>query len=644
MDDKYWRLLDPANRRILKVPDSAIVHAAPRTVEIDISTFQLFRSSVAMNITNLVKFLSKVCKTNICSDAMGSLNVNGTNIWFSRIVIKVPVGHAIHEWAKTVFGSVPFNDLTVVNANGSTVYLGEDFLWLWSPNKMRHTSEVRATNRDKCQCASCAVRFNQQFDNFPPRIIDEVVDADVVPSLIPNAEQLPASETKPHELLYLMLTTDVYGQFTHDAKRCPVTFDSGKHPNWLKDADVSTDEVQAAHLDRAQKVSNMLNVSLHDAGEMILKYNAARFGLPINNEALHRCRKRLTESAERAGVDPSAWLPGALDDEEQRVMSRIANTAYFATHFLEHFSQSGSKGGVGPVGGRTHAIDVDLQRSRPRAVPSALLRDAEGQRNPHIATAPIWISDTGFDDSSGKAKHQPPTQLATQSATQPTTQPARSRQRLAHGARRPTDGDGGLWLPPELWELIFGVVADGALTNPTWKAFHVESIAIAQVNKLARATLYRRAAVMIKPAMNAVETFCDLEAAKTEPVDCLYDFLGCCDALRLSTVSMMKMCSTHAMNRLKSNPEDAGRESFRLLHSARKRRAEAMRNYTEVNSRRGNVGRPEGLEITTEHRNALPTVTMARKSRTFRVKLDVNATDAPKSHALLHNLQCELLV
>ena len=287
MDDKYWRVLDPANRRILKVPDSAIVHAAPRTVEIDIATFQLFRSSVAMNITNLVKFLSKVCKTNICSDAMGSLNVNGTNIWFSRIVIKLPTGHAIDEWARSVFGSLPFRDITVDGANGSTIYLGEDFLWLWSPNKMRHTSKVRATNRDKCQCASCAVRFNQQFDNFPPRIIDDVVDADVVPSLIPNAERLPASETKPHELMYLMLTTDVYGQFTHDAKRCPVTFDSGKHPNWLKDADVSTDGVQAAHLDRAQKVSNMLNVSLHDAGEMILKYNAARFGSPMNNEALH---------------------------------------------------------------------------------------------------------------------------------------------------------------------------------------------------------------------------------------------------------------------------------------------------------------------------------------------------------------------
>ena len=27
--------------------------------------------------------------------------------------------------------------------------------------------------------------------------------------------------------MYLLLTTDVYGQFSHDAKRCPITFDAG---------------------------------------------------------------------------------------------------------------------------------------------------------------------------------------------------------------------------------------------------------------------------------------------------------------------------------------------------------------------------------------------------------------------------------
>jgi hypothetical protein len=641
MEEKYWRVLDPANRRVLKVPDSAIVHAAPRTVEIDVATFQLFRSSVTMNVTNLVKFLSKVCKTNICSDAMGSLNVRGANVWFSRIVIKVPTSHEICQWAKWVFGARHFRELIDHDANTSTVLLGAEFLWLWSPNKMRHTAEVRSTNRTRCQCSSCTVRFNQAFDNFPPCIVDDVVDADEVPSLIADTEELSAAETTPAELLYLMLTTDTYGQLTHDAKRCPITFDGGTHPNWLKKAELTRDETQAGHLERAQKVSHMLNVSVFDAGELVLKYNAARSGLPMSNEATHRCRKRLTQAAERIGMDVSVWTPGALVDEEQRVMHRVANTACFATHVLEQFSQRGSEDGVGPLGGRNNAIDVELQRSRPRAVSSALLRDAEGQRSPHFANSPICIAEAG---------PEPPAlpyfdRFSARLLAQPSMQPARRRQRLAHRSNRPASADDGLWLPSELWEVIFGLAADDALTNPVANQFHSETLKLASVNKLARNALYECAEAKLKPAIDAVASFVgydDGSGPASPSVHRVYDFLGCCDELRLSTVSMMQLCMPSTVLWFQDQKHESARQSFRLVHLERKKRAAALQDYAQVSARRGNLGRAEVMQLTTDHRNSLPTVSLARKPRVSRIRLDADPAHAPKTHALLHALEHQL--
>jgi len=632
MDEKFWRMLDPAHHRVLKIPDSAIVHAAPRVVEIDIDTFQLFRSSVAMNVTNLVKFLSKVCKTNICSDAMGSLKVNGTNLWFSRIVVKVPFTHDINDWATKVFGPRSLDDVIVRDGGVGvgTVYLGQDFLWLWSPNKMRHTAEVRTTNRNKCQCASCTVRFNQAFDNFPPCMTDETMDADALPSLIAGAEELAPFETKPHELVYLLLATDVYGQFSHDAKRCPVTFDSGMHPNWIRTTAVATDAFQAANLERVQKVSRMLNVSLFAAGDTILEYHAARRGLSLSNELTHRCHKLLTKSAEAVGVDPSVWSSGDLDDEEQGVMHRIANTPHYATHLLEQY--------------------FDKQRARPRTVPSALLRDAEGQRNPHISTAPVFVTNAGpvVPPVAEKCRDwlapKPSDQPSTQTLTQPPIQPARRRQRLVHSTRCPTIADGGLWLPPELWELVFGTVADHALTNPCSKSFRAETLAIAKVSKLARATLYGRAAVMLTPAIDAVVAFKSMETTTANPTQCVYDFLGCCDALRLSTVSMMNLCSATTVSWLKNPENDAASEWFRLVHMARNNRVEASHNNAQITARRGSLGRAEIMKITTAHRNALPTVSLARNTRVFRVQLDADPVHAPKTHALLHNLEHQLLV
>lgn len=631
MDDKTWRMLDPVHHRVLKIPDSALVHAAPRVVEIDIATFQLFRSSVAMNVTNLVKFLSKVCKTNICSDAMGSLNVNGANLWFSRIVVKLPPDHAINDWAKLVFGARALDEVTLPEANNSrAIYLGQDFLWLWSPNKMRHTAEVRTTNRNKCQCASCAVRFNQAFDNFPPCMIDETMDAGALPSLIPGAEELASSETKPHELVYLLLATDVYGQFSHDAKRCPVTFDSGTHPNWIRTAAMATDAAQAANLERVQKVSHMLNVSLLDAGNTILEYHAARRGLPLSNELTHRCCKLLTKSADAMGVDPGVWASDDLDSEERGIMHRVANTPYFATQYLERY--------------------VDKQPSRPRAVPSALLRDAEGQRNPHISSTPASIVETGSDVPAVAKGYRdwlaptPSAQPSDQPSVQPPVQPARRRRRLAHSTRCPTAGDGGLWLPPELWEVIFGTVADDALTNPCDKSFHTDALQLAEISKLARNTLYNRAAVMLTPAINAVAAFGDIETATTNPTQNVYDFLGCCDSLRLSLVSMMNLCIPTTVQWLKNPENSAASAWFRELHKARSRRVEALQSNARVAARRGNLGRPEIMEITTNHRNSLLTVSLARKPRVFHVQLDADPAHVPKTHALLHNLEHELLV
>lgn len=571
MNEPVWRVFDHAHRRVLKVPDSAIVHAAPRTVIVDIATFQLFRSSVAMNMTNFVKFLSKVCKQNIAADTIGVLNIKGVNVWYSRITIKLPNDHDISEWADRVFGDGAFGDATVEHEDGSIVhYLGQSFLWLWSPNKMRQTSEVRSANRNNCQCANCAVTFNQGFDLFPTSIGDETMDADALPAHIPGAEELPWDELAPKNLVYLLLTTDVYGQSLHDPKRCPVAYDSGAHPNWLERADFDTDEVQAAHVERAQRVAFMLDVSLKTACTHILKRYAARRGLPLSTKVVDGCHRRLRIAAELADEDFHTWTADDLKKEKQKII----------------------------------------------------------QRNSHIFNPLARISAAESGEEAAMANRE----WIAQGFCHLLVPPEQVRQRRA---------DHAPWLPPELWEVVFGMAADDALASPDPAVFRSKTVSIAQLNKLARATLYERAMAMLKPVVDATEAFVGTEASAADLMQHFYTFLSCCDALKLSVGCAMRVWNAHSAE-YEEDMEPAG--WFRLLDLQRHHQLYIKNEFKEMSNCRKRRRNADDCERIRNYRsNSLPNVPLARKPRALRVALNVDAARAPKSHALLRDLERTLL-